>query len=128
MATADEIRTTIASYLEHFSAGDTEKWVALFSDDARVEDPVGSEVIEGREAIAGFFEMSQSLGDTITLVPTGPVRVAGTEAAWPMQAVTTVGDDKLVVEIIDVVEVDDDARISSLRAFWDPAEIRPYEG
>ncbi len=127
MATADQIKATIASYLDHFSAGDTEAWVGLFADDARVEDPVGSPVIEGREAIAAFFEMSQSLGDSITLVPTGPVRVAGTEAAWPMHAVTTVGDDKLVVEIIDAVVLDDDAKITSLRAFWDPAEIKPYD-
>src|SRR6187551_2836388 len=124
MPTADEIRATVANYVEYFTAGDTANWVNLFAEDARVEDPVGSPLNEGREAIAAFFEMSQSLGDSITLVPTGPVRVAGTEAAWPMQAVTTVGADKLVVDIIDVVTLDDAARITSMRAFWDPAEIR----
>jgi steroid delta-isomerase len=128
MPTADEIRTTVANYVEYFTAGDTANWVNLFAEDARVEDPVGSPLNEGHEAIGAFFEMSQSLGDSITLVPTGPVRVAGNEAAWPMQAVTSVGDAKLVVDIIDVMVFDEQARITSLRAFWDPAEIRSAEG
>ena len=34
----------------------------------------------------------------------------------------------MVVDIIDVMTFDDEGRITSLRAFWDMAEMRPYEG
>ena len=81
----------------------------LFTDDAEVEDPVGDPVRVGHDAIAALWDVSRTLADAIQLVPTGPVRVAGTEAAWPMHAITTIGDDKLVVDIIDVMTFDDDA-------------------
>ena len=35
---------------------------------------------------------------------------------------------KMAVDIIDVMAFDDEGRITSLRAFWDMAEMAPYEG
>jgi steroid Delta-isomerase len=128
MPTSEQIRATIGQYVECFSTADKDGWIQLFSADARVEDPVGEDAHVGADAIAAFWDVSRTLADAITLVPTGPVRVAGVEAAFPMKAVTSIGDDKLVVDIIDVMTFDDEARITSNRAFWDPAEIRPYEG
>ena len=128
MPTSEQIRATIGQYVERFSAADKDGWLQLFSSDAKVEDPVGDDAHIGTEAIAAFWDTSRTLADAITLVPTGPVRVAGVEAAFPMQAVTAIGDDQLVVDIIDVMTFDDDCCITSNRAFWDPTEIRPYEG
>ena len=53
------------------------------------------------------------------------MRVAGDEAAFPMQARPRMGGEEFVVDIIDVMRFDDEARITSMRAFWDPAEMRP---
>jgi steroid delta-isomerase len=121
----EAIRSTIAAYVEHMSDGDRDRWLGLFSPDAVIEDPVGTPRREGPEAIGEFFDFAQSLADRLTLEQTGPVRVVGSEAAWPMQAFSEIGDARFVVDIIDVMTFDDDARITSMRAFWDPSEMRP---
>lgn len=127
MATAEDIRATVARYTETMSAADKEGWLALFNPDASLEDPVGTDPHRGIEAIGAFFDLAQSLADSITLVRTGPTRVAGREAAFPMQAISDLGGTRMVIDIIDVMSFDDEARITSMRAFWDPAEMRPLD-
>lgn len=125
MPDADAIRATIAQYQERFSEADREGWLELFAPDATMEDPVGSPVKHGLEEIGAFFDQSHGMADTLRLQATGPVRVAGDEAAFPMQARPRMGGEEFVVDIIDVMRFDDEARITSMRAFWDPAEMRP---
>ena len=127
-ATAEQISTTIARYLEVFTAGDKDGYVGAFAPDATVEDPVGSGVRRGSVEIAEFWDLTRSLSPSITLVPVGTPRIAGGEGAFAMQAVADLGDAKMVVDIIDVMSFDDEGRITSMRAFWDPAEMRPYDG
>jgi steroid delta-isomerase len=127
-ASNDQIRTTIDRYVEVFSAGDRDGYLSLFTDDATVEDPVGADVVRGADGIGAFWDGVRAMSPVIELQLTGAPRLAAGEAAFPMRAVTTVGDDKLAVEIIDVMTFADDGRISSLRAFWDFAEMAPYEG
>ncbi|WP_334143178.1 SgcJ/EcaC family oxidoreductase [Rhabdothermincola sp.] len=128
MPSPEEIRAVVTRYLEAMSAGDKEGYVALFAPDATIEDPVGTDVHRGHDEIRAFWDMVHTLSSSITLVPTGPARVAGREVAFPMQAISDVGGSKVVVDIIDVFALDDEGRITSMRAFWDPAEMRPYEG
>jgi steroid delta-isomerase len=125
MPEPDAIRAVIDAYVAHMSNGARDDWLSLFDEDATVEDPVGTPVHEGREAIGALFDLVQGMADALDLERTGPVRVAGSEAAWPMQAFSTLGDDRFVVDIIDVMTFDDAARIVSMRAFWDPAAMRP---
>jgi steroid delta-isomerase len=127
-ATNDQIRTTIDRYVEVFSAGDRDGYLSLFADDATVEDPVGGDIVRGPEGIAGFWDGVRAMSPEIELQLTGPPRLAAGEAAFPMRAITTLGDAKLAVEIIDVMTFADDGRITGLRAFWDLAEMAPYEG
>jgi steroid delta-isomerase len=121
----EQMRAAIDAYVTHMSDGDRARWLDLFADDARVEDPVGTPAHEGKDAIAGFWDLVQGMADKLTLERTGPVRVAASEAAWPMQAFSQLGDDRYVVDIIDVMTFDDDHRIVQMRAFWDPATMRP---
>ena len=67
------------------------------------------------------------MADSIELRLTGPVRVAAGECAFPMQARPTMGGTTLCVDIIDVMTFDDAGKITTMRAFWDPAEMRPAE-
>jgi steroid Delta-isomerase len=127
-ATNDQIRTTIDRYVEVFSAGDRAGYLSLFAPEATVEDPVGAEVVSGAEAIGGFWDGVRAMSPEIELQLTGEPRLAAGEAAFPMRAITTLGDAKLAVEIIDVMSFADDGRILSLRAFWDFADMAPYEG
>jgi steroid delta-isomerase len=127
MPTADEMRALVTEYMAAMSANDKDGYVALFATEATIEDPVGAGVRKGRNEIAEFWDEVHLLSESITLVPTGPPRVAANEVAFPMQAVSDVGGSKMVVDIIDVFVVDDDRKIASMRAFWDMGEMRPFE-
>ena len=125
MPTEDQIRATVEQYLQTFSAGDREGWLDLFTDDATVEDPVGTDVHRGRNALGAFWDTSRAAADHIALYliqgPGGNDR----EAAFAMEAHAEVGGQTMVVPTIDVMTFADDGRISSQRAFWAAADIRP---
>ena len=122
---AATIRSAVEGYCAAFTAGDQDAYVALFAEDAWIEDPVGTSPHKGKEAIAAFFAQSSSLAESIELRQTGPVRVAAGECAFPMQARPVIGGDTYAVDIIDVMTFDDAGKITTMRAFWDPAEMRP---
>lgn len=124
-ADAATIRAAVDAYCAAFTAGDQSAYVALFAPDAWIEDPVGTPRHEGSEAIGGFFAQSSSMAESIELRLTGPVRAAAGECAFPMQARPVIGGDTYVVDIIDVMTFDDAGKITTMRAFWDPAEMRP---
>jgi steroid delta-isomerase len=130
MADADQIRALVDAYVTHFSAGDRASWLALWADDATMEDPVGTPVKHGTEEVGAFFDQSMSMADTLRLVLTGPVCIAAGEVAFGMQARPTIGGTELVVDIVDVMQFsdgDDGPRIQTMRAFWDPAAMRPAD-
>jgi len=127
-----DITFTVDQYIERFSAGDRSAWLDLWAPEATMEDPVGTPVKVGHDEIGAFFDESRSLADELRLVRTGPVRVAAGEAAFPFQARPTMGGTEFCVDIIDVmtfVPGDDavPARIATMRAFWDPATMRPAD-
>jgi steroid Delta-isomerase len=126
-ADAATIRSAVDAYCAAFTTGDRDAYVGLFAEDAWIEDPVGTPRHEGREAIGGFFDQSSALADSIELRRTGPVRVAAGEGAFPMQARPSMGGATYCVDIIDVMSFDDAGKITTMRAFWDPAEMRPAD-
>ena len=126
-ADAATIRATVEAYCAAFAKGDRDAYTGLFAEDGWIEDPVGSPRLVGREAIGGFFDQSSSLADSIELRLTGPVRVAAGECAFPMQARPDIGGTTFCVDIIDVMTFDDAGQITTMRAFWDPAEMRPAD-
>lgn len=124
MADADTIRSTIETYCATFT-DDREAWLGLFADDATVEDPVGSDILRGKEAIGVFWDTSHGLADRITLTPSRYVKVVGDEAAFAMDARMETGDDVNGMSIIDVMTFDDAGQITSQRAYWDFADVGP---
>ncbi len=120
-------RAAVDGYCAAFSSRDRAAYLDLFAEDAWIEDPLGSPRLEGKEALGGFFDNTMNMAETMELRRTGPIRVAAGEAAFPMQARPTVGGVQLMVDIIDVMTFDDAGKITTMRAYWDPAEMRPAE-
>ncbi len=120
----DAIRSAIQSYTERHSAGDIDGIVALFAPDAHVEDPVGSDPHVGQDAVRAFFTGTHELCDRLELQLTGPVRVAGARAAFPMVARSYVGDLTMEIDIIDVMVFDDEGRIAEMYAYWSMDDAR----
>ena len=126
-ADAATIRSVVDAYCAAFTKGDRDAYVALFAEDAWIEDPVGTPKREGHDGIGRFFDESSGLADSIELRLTGPVRVAAGEGAFPMQARPNLGGTTYCVDIIDVMTFDGIGKITTMRAFWDPAEMRPAD-
>jgi steroid delta-isomerase len=101
---------------------DIEGIMALYADDATAEDPVGGDVQEGSEAIKNFYSMTAPL---LQVELTGPICVAGNECAFPLLAQLTMGEDISYLDATDVLTFNDDGKISRMRAYWNPEELRP---
>jgi steroid delta-isomerase len=126
MPTRDQILDTIERYIATFGH-DREGWLALFTEDATIEDPVGTEIHTTPDARAAFWDMTHSLADDIELRPAGSARVAGGEAAFAFTIVTDLGGQELALDAIDVMTFAGDGRITGMRAFWDMDDMRPLE-
>lgn len=122
---SDAIRTTISDYLARFSANDRDGWLALFTDDATVEDPVGSLVRHGKEQIGAFFDESHAMPTSLELVADGPAIVVGSEAAFRFTIRVNLDGAIFLLSAIDAMTFDDAGRISSQRAYVDHASMAP---
>jgi steroid Delta-isomerase len=122
----DAIIRTIERYQSTFSAEDRDGWLALFADDAVLEDPVGSPRHEGAAALAGFWDTVHARTERGTVRMTQGPAVCGLEAAWAFELdVTLMGGRRSLVEIIDHGTFTEDGRIRSIRAFWSASTARP---
>jgi len=106
--------------MEAVQGGRRDAWLALFADDALVEDPVGHlPPIEGREALAGFWDAGIAALSSVRFDVTREWE-AGDEAM--LLATVTVaaptGADASYDGTFNYT-IDDEGRIASLRAFWD---------
>lgn len=115
------IRSTVTAYLAAVASGTADTIAALYTDDATVEDPVGSEPRAGRDAITEFYRALESTKTSTELLT---LRVAGDEAAFSFRVDSDVAGQTYRVEPIDVMTFDGDGRITSMRAFWSPADMR----
>lgn len=120
-ATAEHMRDVLRRYAEGLTRGDCDAIMALYADDATVEDPVGSEPRRGREQIEDLY---RNAAGKVRLELDGRVRVATNAAAAPMLGRPT-GMPGMVVEIVDVMTFNDDGLITSMKAYWSPDTIRP---
>jgi steroid delta-isomerase len=119
---AHPIAALLRRYAACISAADKAGIVALFADDATAEIPVGGPVHRGIDAIRAFY-FGNELAERVEI--TGPVCIAGREAAAPMRALVARADGLVEIDVIDVVEVDlATLRIKKLRAFFDLAGAR----
>ena len=112
----EAITKAVNRYLEAVSQGRPDDIAALYAEDATVEDPVGSEVHIGRQAIRGFYiavEGAESKTEVVTL------RALGNEAAFFWRLM--IGG--MTIEIISVMTFDDEGKIASMKAYWGPDNI-----
>ncbi len=116
-----EVQDKIAAvhrYVEAFDKADIEIIKALYASDATVEDPVGTDIHHGIDAIVAFYENALKAGAKLEL--SGEPRCAGDEVAFPFH----VKAPGMSVEVIDVFKFNAEGKVSSMRAFWGPENIK----
>ena len=122
MSDEARMKQVLESYISTFNAGNLAALTALYADNATVEDPVGSDVHSGREAIERFYGYALSTGAKLSL--DAPIRASkGNFAAMAFTvSVNYMGQDSRL-RVIDVMEFDEQTRITSMRAFWGDTDV-----
>ena len=121
MPTPDEMRATLRKYIRLMCESDAEGMVELFAEDAAVEDPAGSPPLQGREALLTLY---RAAAPNLQVEISGPICVVGLECAMPLLVELNVEGTKNYFDAIDVMAFDQDGKLNSMRAFWNPAEMR----
>jgi steroid delta-isomerase len=114
----------VQAYMDALNAGDLEAIVALYADDATVEDPVGSAPVAGREAIRAFY--ARSLATPLQVRLEGPVRVAGRECAFAFAVTLTYDGRHMTIRPIDTFRFDEQGHIVQMRAYFGPANFESH--
>lgn len=120
---ADKISRAVRAYFLAIRAMDADAWVNTFAEDATSFDPVGSPGVNGRDALREFFESICKNFKSVAMNEDS-VFVAGNGAAvkWTGKGTSTSGKE-VRFEGIDVFEVNEDGKIKTVQAYWNPAEM-----
>ena len=117
----EAVRATVENYVKAVATGTVDDVLALYAEGATVEDPVGTPVRTSEAEIREFYGMVEPLTQTGGVVT---LKIAQNNAAFLFRLVTHLGDQDLVMEVIDVMTFDDDAKITSMRAFWSEEDMQ----
>jgi steroid Delta-isomerase len=121
MPSQEAIAQTVNRYLELVAKGTADDVLTLYAADAIVEDPIGSDLRRDPDAIREFYAGFQDAKKETELAE---LRVAGSEAAFLWQLTLDAGDSRTRISPISTMTFDEDAKITSMRAFWSPSDVR----
>ena len=116
------------------AAKDRDAWLALFTEDAVVADPIGPSPLDpagkghhGRAAIAAFYDNVIAPNESIGFTITNSFLCGDEVANVGVIRITFEGGSAVEVDGVYVYRRSPDDRIASLRAFWEPGAIRPVD-
>ncbi len=122
MPTTEQMLAVVDGYVAGFEAGDADMIAALFADEATVEDPVGTPMKVGKEEIRTFYAFSTATGAKLELL--GDPRCAADYVAFPFAVLLDWQGNKSRIEVIDTFRINDAGKITEMRAFWGPANMK----
>ncbi len=108
----------VHQYVEAFATQNMDIIRHIYAEDARVEDPVGTEVHLGIDAVCAFYEGALKSGAKLEL--TGEPRCSGNAVAFPFQ----VKMPGVTIDIIDVFEFNERGKVNSMKAYWGPENFK----
>lgn len=107
------------------AARDKEAWLAVFADDAIVQDPIGPSPFDpegkghrGRDAISAFWDKAIAATDKIEFNFVDTFQ-CGNEEANVGSIVTTMAGHQITTEGVFTYRVNDEGKLVALRAFWE---------
>ncbi|OBI51852.1 ketosteroid isomerase [Mycobacterium kyorinense] len=107
------------------AARDKDAWLAVFADDAIVEDPIGPSHFDpegkgyrGRDAISAFWDKAIAPTDKIEFNFLDTFQ-CGNEEANVGNIVITMGGYRITTDGVFTYKADDDGKLVALRAYWE---------
>jgi steroid delta-isomerase len=121
MPSQEAIAQTVNRYLELVANGKADDVVTFYAADATIEDPIGSDLRRGHDAIHEFYAGFQDAKKETELAE---LRIGGSEAAFLWHLTLDAGDSRSRLSPISTMTFDEDAKITSMRAFWSPSDFK----
>lgn len=118
MAEREAMIAAVHTHLRATTEGNRDEWLAIWAENAAVEDPVGYGRIEGFDAIRDvFWPRSRNAAPRLTLLE--DVIVCGNEAIAIMSAeVGPEGQRRLLKPVVDHFVFDEAGKVAGMRAFF----------
>jgi steroid delta-isomerase len=122
----EQMREIFDRYRSLMAAGDIEGICTLFSEDATWEEPIGTIVEIGRDAIRRRYEAALAgSGGTIAMVADGAVRVAGRRAVGASIASVKVNGAAMLIETANAITCNEEGKITEMKIYFGPSSIKP---
>ena len=116
-------------------AKDREGWLALFADEAVVEDPVGPSGFDpegkghrGKEAITAFYDNVIVMSEKIEFTIRDSYECGNEVANVGQIRITLPGNQVGIVPIVNIYKVNEAGKLLSLRSFWEADKLSFSEG
>lgn len=119
-----KMEAAIHAYVAAFEAGSPDQVAILYAADATVEDPVGSPLHHGRDAIRAFYAESMKTGAKLALE--GPVRIVGDQAVFPFSVNLNFDGGPKRIDVIDTFRFNEANEVVEMRAFWGPTNMHGF--
>ena len=106
-----------------------DEWLAIFADDAVLQDPVGVSPLDptglghsGKEAIAKFYDTVIASGNiTMEVLYSHPV---GDECANVVKLTNDLGNGMVIkTDMVAVYRANDEGKVVSLKAYWEYSKL-----
>ncbi|MFI0545702.1 MAG: steroid Delta-isomerase [Brachymonas sp.] len=118
-------RLAMQAYIDRMNAGDLAGVVALYADDATIEDPVGSsKLITGKAEITEFYTTSMQTKAQLKL--SAPIRTSHSDSAAMAFEVTLDWGGLMSISVIDVMTFNAAGQFTTMRAYWGPEDMRKH--
>ena len=129
MTSPEEVRKVVDAYVDSYRRNDKQACIDLFAADAVWHDPVGEPPHVGHEGVGAFWDQARALAKSIELVPSDVI-VCANQAAMVFEIQVTLDTPEgepaalMIMDAVEVFVLDDDGKISELRAYWDMSRAR----
>ncbi len=129
MTGPEEVRKVVDAYVDSYRRNDKQACIELFAADAVWHDPVGEPPHVGHEGVGAFWDQARALAKSIELVPSDVI-VCANQAAMVFEIQVTLDTPEgepeamMIMDAVEVFVLDDDGKISELRAYWDMSRAR----
>ena len=119
---SSKIDATVSAYIDLLTTGTAEQIADLFAADATVEDPIGADIRDTREQLVEFYGIITGMDEHVATL--NWKKIAGDTAVFEFTLVTGTADMRFEITPIDIMVFDADGKISSMRAVWEPSDLK----
>lgn len=123
MPTEQELAQVFQDYVDGVTGDSVDAILDLYTDDAVVEDPVGTPAHVGKEALRTFYQSAVDMVEKMTIESRPRVRGEALSGACSMRAYPK-GGNGMYIEVADVMTFNEDGKITTMTAYWGDSNVR----